>query len=108
MVNVTVPASYPADAFQALKDVAPQARFLIRLRAIADWLSVDHAAYMHGESTLEGEAYGKWIDMFVAGDRVLRFTYDFEGCIFGVKGCDGASPTGHAPVLCDACVEVRK
>ena len=59
---------------------------------------------MHGESYIEAGRYGDLIDLFVLADRLLRFLYDFEGCIWGDGGCEKASPTGYVPARCERCV----
>ena len=58
---------------------------------------------MHGESYIEAGRYGDLIDLFVRADRLLRFLYDFEGCIWGNIGCEKAGPTGYVPALCEGC-----
>ena len=103
-VQIGWPEDFPEANKEQLKGKAPEVRLLWRVRALAEWLNGEYEQWQHGESVIEGDAYGEWIDLFVSGDKVLRFVYDFEGCIWGAKGCNEASPTGYAPVLCEGCV----
>ena len=103
-IQMRTPTDFPTETMELLKDKAPEVRLLWKVRELSRWLNIEHQQWQHGESIIEGDAYGEWIDLFVSGDKVLRFVYDFEGCIWGAKGCNEASPTGYAPVLCEGCV----
>jgi hypothetical protein len=78
-------------------------RILIKLRGLSEWLADEHEQWLHGESSLEGDDYGKWIDVFTTSDRLLRWLFDFTGCIWGSRSCNEVALGGYAPVLCEAC-----
>jgi hypothetical protein len=102
-VDMDIPPSFPKELLDQLTDKnnKPQLRLLCRVRTLSKWLSDDYQLWWEGKSPLEGDQYGELIDLFVNGDQLLRFVYDFEGCVWGEKGC--SSVTGYAPVLCEGC-----
>ena len=85
VVNVKPPVGYPDEDLKRLIAVAPQGRYLVRLRELS-------------------MKAGDLNDLLVRADRLLRSLYGFEGCIWGDLGCDKASPTGYVPALCEGCV----
>ena len=104
VVNVKPPVGYPNEDLKRLIAVAPQGRYLVRLRELSRWLAEEYEQFMHGESCIEAGRYGDLIDLLVGADRLLRSLYGFEGCIWGDLGCDKASPTGYVPAFCEGCV----
>ena len=103
VVRMVVPTDFPKKMLEQLTSDTnkPQVRLLWRVRELSKWLSEDYKQWWDGKSPLEGDEYANLINAFVDGDKLLRFTYDFEVCIWGEKGCNAA--TGYAPVLCDGC-----
>ena len=81
VVNVKPPVGYPDEDLKRLIAVAPQGRYLVRLRELSRWLAEEYEQFMHGESHIEAGRYGDLIDLFVRADRLLRSLYGFEGCI---------------------------
>lgn len=108
VVEMIVPQNFPKALLEQLvsKPTKDQLRHLWRVRELSRWLSKEYQQWLHGESIIEGDEYGEWIDLFVSADRILRFAYPFEGCIWGVKGCNESSPIKYAPVLCGGCQEI--
>ena len=104
VVDVKFPVGYADEDRKSLIAVAPQVRYLLRVRELSRWLAKEYEQFMHGESYIEAGRYGDLIDLFVRADRLLRFLYGFEGCIWGDIGCEKASPTGYVPALCEGCV----
>ena len=97
IVKVKTPPTLSKELRQGLKKAAPEVRLLIKLRRVSQWLTEDLQVYIHGESEVDPDEYGTWLDAFVGGDSLLRWLYDFEGCLFGESGC------GDAVVLCGYC-----
>ena len=85
VVNVKFPVGYPDEDRKSLMAVAPQGRYLVRLRELS-------------------MKAGDLNDLLVRADRLLRSLYGFEGCIWGDLGCDKASLTGYVPAFCEGCV----
>ena len=104
VVNVKFPVGYPDEDRKSLKAVAPQGRYLVRVRELSRWLAKEYEQFMHGESYIEAGRYGDLNDLLVRADRLLRSLYGFEGCIWGDLGCDKASPSGYMPARCERCV----
>ena len=104
VVNVKFPVGYADEDCKSLIAVAPQGRYLVRLRRLSRWLAEEYEQFMHGESCIEAGRYGDLIALVVGADRLLRSLYGFEGCIWGGLGCEKASPTGYVPALCEGCV----
>ena len=104
-VSIIIPDHFSESDSQKLKQYASQVRFLIRLRTLAGWLNKEYFQWLHNESSVEidPDHYGKLIELFAGGDRMLRFTFDFEGCIWGSKLCNGVAPDNYAPFLCEGC-----
>ena len=104
VVDVKFPVGYADEDRKSLIAVAPQVRYLLRVRELSRWLAKEYEQFMHGESYIEAGRYGDLIDLFVRADLLLRFLYGFEGCIWGDIGCEKASPTGYVPALGEGCV----
>jgi hypothetical protein len=96
-VVVTGPRTFPEEDWQPIKDVAPAARLLIKLRYLSEWLTFDNQMFVHGESLTDDAEWAKWRHVFVAMDRMIRKLYGLKGCLFGKRGC------GDAAALCAAC-----
>ena len=76
--GVKFPGGYANEDRKSLIAVAPQVRYLVRLRELS-------------------MKAGDLNDLLVRADRLLRSLYGFEGCIWGNIGCEKASPTGYLP-----------
>ena len=103
-VYCDLPSGFPTESLLQLQENAAGMRVLIKLRCLGGWLAEEHEQWLHGESLLAGDQYGDWIDVFVGSDRLLRRLFDFTGCIWGSRTCNGVAPHGYAPVLCEGCV----
>ena len=83
--------------------MGPRARlagpFLLAIveAGVSGWLTSAQQQWLHGESDIGPDEYGKWLDAFVGGDRMIRWLYDFTGCLFGDRGC------GDAVARCEHC-----
>ena len=97
VVMVKIPRGYSAEDNQRLKELRAPIRLLIKLRTLSEWLTRDQQQLLHGESDVSPDEYGKWIVAVAGGDRLIRFIYGFEGCLFGDRGC------GDAVVRCENC-----
>jgi len=83
-----------------------QLRLMERLRTGQVWLAEVNAT-LEAEDAVDtplNERLAAGFDLFGKMENLLRFTYDYEGCIHGQE----QSCPRDAVVLCDACVEVRK
>ena len=97
VVNAKLPLTLSESDRRRLKESAAEIRLLIKLRLLSAWLTSDQQQWLHGESDVGPDEYGKWLDAFVGGDRMIRWLYDFTGCLFGDRGC------GDAVARCEHC-----
>jgi hypothetical protein len=79
VVNIKLPRALPESDLRRLKESAAEVRLLIELRQLSEWLTSDQQQWLHGESDIGPDEYGKWLDAFVGGDRMIRWLYDFRG-----------------------------
>ena len=104
-VRFWLPRTFPQEMREALKENQAPIRLIVKLRVLSTWLNVDHAAFMHGDTATTGEEFGKWLDVFGGSDRLVRWLYPCDDCIWGARGCNPASDTGDSVALCETCAD---